>query len=199
MGRVFDLLKAATGEASLHSKLGRWRQAVSLALDSGGGGGGGGGTGQQGPPGVQGPPGLPGTNGLPGVQGPPGPPGPPGATVVDSGAVYACPITVLVNDVVYLSAADAVDRADATSIATMPAIGFVASKPTPTTCTLRYYGELGGFALIPDETYFVDTVPGAIVIEAFAPSAPGNIDQKVGFSRNATTLVVQVDRDFVPL
>jgi hypothetical protein len=105
-----------------------------------------------------------------------------------------------VNDIVYLSAADAIDKADATTIATMPAIGFVASKPTPITATLRYYGELTGFVgLTPGQTYFVDILPGQIVVEAGAPSAPGNVVQKIGFARNSTTMVVQIDRDFVSL
>lgn len=38
MGRLLDLLNAAAGEESLHSAIGRWRQAVSDALDTIGGG-----------------------------------------------------------------------------------------------------------------------------------------------------------------
>lgn len=33
MGRLLDLLKSAAGEVSLHSRLGTWHRAVSLALD----------------------------------------------------------------------------------------------------------------------------------------------------------------------
>ena len=35
MGKLLDLAKALAGEKSLHSALGRWIQAVSLALDGG--------------------------------------------------------------------------------------------------------------------------------------------------------------------
>lgn len=35
MNILLDLLKAAAGEASLHSRLGKWRQAVSNQIDSG--------------------------------------------------------------------------------------------------------------------------------------------------------------------
>src|SRR6185503_1857135 len=34
MGTLLDLLQAAAGESSLRSRLGRWRQEVSVALDS---------------------------------------------------------------------------------------------------------------------------------------------------------------------
>ncbi len=33
MGRIFDLLKASVGQKSLHDPIGKWRQAVSLAID----------------------------------------------------------------------------------------------------------------------------------------------------------------------
>lgn len=34
MGKLFDLLKATAGESGLRNALGRWRQAVSLEVDS---------------------------------------------------------------------------------------------------------------------------------------------------------------------
>jgi hypothetical protein len=34
MGKLMDLLKGAAGEGSLHSRLGRWRLAVSKAIDA---------------------------------------------------------------------------------------------------------------------------------------------------------------------
>lgn len=33
MGKLLDFLKAAAGEASLHSKLGQWRQKISVEVD----------------------------------------------------------------------------------------------------------------------------------------------------------------------
>jgi len=115
-----------------------------------------------------------------------------------STAPYTCPATVAVNDVVYITGSDAVDKALATSVATMPAVGFVVAKPSPTTCILRYHDEQTGFAgLTPGATYYVsDTVPGGISTAAPVAPPPGHVIQRVGFARNPTTLVVFIDRDF---
>lgn len=112
-------------------------------------------------------------------------------------SLYACPAAVAVNDAVYLTGADAVDQAEANSVATMPVIGLVAFKPTPITCIIRYHDEQAGFAgLTPGATYYVsDSVPGGISTTA-PVGPPGYVIQRVGFARNATTLVVFIDRDF---
>ena len=69
MGLLLDLLRSATGQKSVHDPLGRWRQAVSTAVDSGTG------VGPQGPTGPTGPAGTNGTDGLNGATGPTGPAG----------------------------------------------------------------------------------------------------------------------------
>ena len=109
---------------------------------------------------------------------------------------YACPIGVAVGEAVYLSGADAVDQAKADSVSTMPAIGLVASKPSAVRCIVRYNEEMGGLAgLSPTATYYVsETTAGAIT--ATAPSAIGQVIQRVGVARSATRIVVLIDRDF---
>lgn len=123
------------------------------------------------------------------------PPGPTPATSVIS-TTYNCPPTVAVNDVVYLSAADTVDKADADVPSTQePLIGMVLSKPTAVTAIVQYYGEMPGWGgLTPGATYYLTDVAG--VISDVAPTATGKIVQRVGFARSATILVVMVDRDY---
>jgi hypothetical protein len=88
-------------------------------------------------------------------------------------------------------------EADATDN-TKPAIGFVVAKPTATRAIVKHYGEIGGFSgLTPGATYFLDTVAGAI--SAVAPLLLGNIVQRIGFARNATTIVLQIERDWTVL
>lgn len=110
---------------------------------------------------------------------------------------YACPTTVAVGEAVYLSAADTVDKADATDN-TKIAIGVVTSKPTTTSAVVALFGEAPVFSgLTPGATYYLATTPGAVT--AVPPSASGNVVQPVGFARNATTLVIQVDRNYTVL
>lgn len=120
-------------------------------------------------------------------------------SAVVSATAYNCPIGVVVGDAVYLSAADTVDKADADDASKQPLIGFVISKPTAVTCVVQYHGEMAGVlaGLTPGATYYLTATPG--VISTVAPTVSGNIVQKVGFARNATTLVVFVDRDFTEL
>lgn len=114
-------------------------------------------------------------------------------------AVYNCPPGVAVLDFVYISGANTVDRANATSIATAPAIGIVLAKPTGITAQVMLgSGEITGFVgLVPGSLYFLDTVDGSISIAA--PAAAGNIVQRLGRAINATTLVVQMTQEFIEL
>lgn len=115
------------------------------------------------------------------------------------GRNYSCPAGAAIRDAMALTGADTVDKADSNDPARLPAIGFVKAKPSSTTCTLQYDGEMGGFSgLTPGITYFLDEVtPGAIT--ATAPTASGGNVQAVGFARNPTTLVIDVDRDIIVL
>jgi len=113
-------------------------------------------------------------------------------------SAFDCPSTVLVGDVVYLSAANTIDKAVSDDVTKRPAIGFVKSKPTPTTALIQWGGELAVYSgLTPGATQYLSAVAGQIT--EVAPILPGNIVQKLGFARNATTLVIQVNRDFIAL
>ena len=114
-------------------------------------------------------------------------------------SAYNCPSTVSVNDAVYSNGSNSVDRAKADSISTMPALGFVLSKPTSTTAVIQYYGEIGGFiGLTPGVTYYVsDSVIGGIT--STVPVAIGSTVQKVGFAKNSTTMVSVATREAVTL
>lgn len=132
-----------------------------------------------------------------------------GATVADNGVddrvdvtvtggggastfTYTCPATVAVRDVVYISAANTVDRADATTAATMPVVGIVTAKPTLTTADVMVgTSEVGGFVgLTAGATYYGSLVAGGITLTA--PTTVGQVVQKVGQARNTTTLLVQL-------
>lgn len=141
-----------------------------------------------------------------------------GATVVDAGGGQAdvtntgggggedfaatCLVAHTVGQIVYLTGAagPAVDLALAVHPSvTFPAIGFIAVKSTPTTCVVKTDGELSGFAgLTPGVVYYLDpTTPGAIT--NVAPVAAGQVVQKVGQAKDATTLLINLDDDFTEL
>ena len=109
---------------------------------------------------------------------------------------YSTPLSL--NSVVYLSAPDTVSLANATSPSTQPVIGFVETLPSSTTALIKYYGELTGFTgLIPSATYYLSDTLG--VATANPPTTTGQVVQKLGFAKDATTMVVMIDREFVIL
>lgn len=81
--------------------------------------------------------------------------------------------------------------ADASDATKMPAIGFVATKPTATTCDVQSDGELDGFVgLIPGTRYWFDqTTPGGI--RASVPTHPA-VEQQAGFAKTTTILKIQL-------
>jgi len=134
-----------------------------------------------------------------------GPPGQADVTIPGGGGgvsavqdTFACPAGVAVRDAVYLSAADTVDQADANDASKQPLIGIVDSKPGALTAIVTFYGVVTGFVgLTPGATYYLSETLGQITTTA--PVNPGSIVQRVGFAKNATTLIVFTDRDWVQL
>lgn len=110
---------------------------------------------------------------------------------VDTSTPYSCPITVSVRDLVYSSGVNSVDKADADDAGKRPAVGFVRSKPSTTTCIVQYDGELTGFVgLTASDIMYMSETAGAIT--ATAPTASGSSVQEVAFARNATTIAIEI-------
>lgn len=115
--------------------------------------------------------------------------------------LWDCPTGVSVGDAVYQTGAGAVDQADNSGTSTMPCVGIVASKPTPTTCYVTRQGVQNGYppaTFIPKETYYVGTA-GGLVNGPGVPSTPGTVVHEVGFAKDDTTLVVVIDADYTVL
>jgi hypothetical protein len=112
---------------------------------------------------------------------------------------------VSVRDVVYQRSNGAVDRADASSLSTAPAMGVVEAIDSPLVgeAIVRFAGDLSGFAgLTVGAVYILSRSPGKIVreddtVNADYPDLPGNVLQEVGIGGpSGTTLFVGTNRDF---
>ena len=114
--------------------------------------------------------------------------------------IYNHPGTVAVGDVVYLSAPDTVDLADANDAGKQPLVGVVASV-AGLSCEVMYNGELGGFVgLSPGAVYYLSEVgTTGNTLTDVAPTLPPSIVQTVGYARSATVLVVMADQNYVEL
>lgn len=112
---------------------------------------------------------------------------------------------VVVNDLVYQRSDGLVDKASATSIVTMPALGFVAvlNAPSPGLCLIQRAGDLDGFVGISiGAIYIVSLDSGKFLRDDAAsdpnyPDNPGNIVQEVAIGASAVKLLVGSDRDFL--
>lgn len=100
---------------------------------------------------------------------------------------YTVAVSVVVGDVVYQSGVDQAAVADNANIATMPVLGIVIDKPTATTATVRYRGEVPLYVgLTPGKQFMAST-------GAFAPAPPSTVGffmHQVGTAINTTTLVL---------
>lgn len=113
-------------------------------------------------------------------------------------ANYIATVGVVAGDVVCLSAADTVAKADADDATTQPVIGIVQTVIAGI-ATVQYNGDLPGFVgLVTGATYFLSATPGLFTTVPPA-GPPGAIVQRLGFARNATTFVIEVDRDWTVL
>jgi len=111
--------------------------------------------------------------------------------------IYTCLSSAAVGQVVYLSAADTVGLANATD-ATKLAIGVISSKNSSTQAVVQRDGECAVFSgLTTGDIYYLDTTSGGIT--AIAPSASGNIVQKIGTAKDPTTLEMDISGDFTQL
>lgn len=99
------------------------------------------------------------------------------------------PGAVSAGDLVYATGANTCDRANASGIATMPVIGVVQTVLNPTTVIVARAGDVGGFVgLTPDAPYFAGLLPGQMALTA--PVGSGQVVQKIGYAKNATTIVI---------
>ncbi len=125
-----------------------------------------------------------------------------GVAVIDSnlGLWYSPDEPIAVGDAVFLKSADTIGLADANGVTKQPVIGVVAAIDGPY-ITVRYHGELNCFSgLTPGATYYLsETGVSGSTITSTPPTNPGSIVQRLGFARNATTLMIIVDRDYIEL
>jgi hypothetical protein len=111
---------------------------------------------------------------------------------------YICPGTVNVFDVVALSAADTVDKANAANPALSPALGIVLSKPTATSAEVMHYGSIPGMVgLTVGATYFLSSSSGGM--STIPPTGSGVVVQTLGVATSTTTFLAMVTREFVLL
>lgn len=97
-----------------------------------------------------------------------------------SNTTWTCDASLAVNDPVYVSSDSTVSKADATTQAKSKVFGFVAEKPTTTTCLVSHFVEKTGLAAL---------VAGSVVYLTDAGGyslTPGTVEKPVGRARTET-------------
>jgi len=114
---------------------------------------------------------------------------------------------VLLNDAVFQGSSGAVERANATSLSTSPAIGFVVALDSPTIgqALIRRSGDVPGLSgLIAGKEYILASSDGKIVSadDTLNPDYPdttpgsGHMMQEVGIAGSSTVLLAGPNRDY---
>lgn len=124
-----------------------------------------------------------------------------GGSTIPSGVVvrnYVPGVSVL--DAVYQTNSGSVDKASATSDATMPVLGVVTILDTPATgqCYVLTDGDAMGFSgLIAGEVYMVSLQPGQLLWEGDTsnlnyPTTHGNVVQAVGIAKSSSVMLIAI-------
>lgn len=100
---------------------------------------------------------------------------------------FTCTSSEAVKDLVYISAASNVRRAQADALATARVLGWIVAKPTTTTCLVARTGRLSGLSgLTAAATVFLSaSTPGAAT--STPPSSSGNVVVPVGLADETTS------------
>jgi len=110
--------------------------------------------------------------------------------------------SLIIGDAVYLSGSGTVDKADATSSATVPVIGFAvtAVSPGPGACVIRRNGliPISTSVLVPGNTYWLNTTAGQITTN-LTGYTPGNVVQELGVAFDINNLLISLDTDWTEL
>jgi hypothetical protein len=102
---------------------------------------------------------------------------------------YTCTITEQIGDAVYQSGNGIVSKADNAIIGTARVVGFIASKPTNTTCKVRTANLLTGLAgLVFDKPYFLG-LAGSITNTAPAVG----VLVRLGTAYNQSSLLININ------
>lgn len=109
---------------------------------------------------------------------------------------YNCDAGLAVGQWVQIDASDHVIPADADDGFGRPAVGVVVAKPTAVIATVQTTGECAIFAGLTVGKYWLDDVPGAMT-NSLAGLDPGDLVQKLGNARNATTFVINISMEQV--
>lgn len=104
----------------------------------------------------------------------------------------SCDASLSVLAPVYISAANTVAIASANDVNKIEVLGFVKSKPTPTTCIVQTENELDGFSgLIPGTHYYLG-IDGAL-LDNLADVHAANLNLvPLGVGYNTTTLFINI-------
>lgn len=108
---------------------------------------------------------------------------------------YTAEEALAIRDVLYISSADKVSKADASAPAKSYAIGLTpAAALLAGAVSVRKFGRMAGFsALTAGARYYLSaTTPGAIT--ATIPAGSGNTVTQIGYAKNTTTLEIMIEQ-----
>jgi len=101
-----------------------------------------------------------------------------------------CTAAESVGDAVYVESASELRSADASDISTADVVGFIISKPTSTTCTVRVAGIVTLSGLTAGASYFLSETVGNITTAP--PTVSGSVVNRVGVALDSTQLILQL-------
>ena len=100
----------------------------------------------------------------------------------------SCPVGAQVGHFVHVVGDNVVEVVDVDDLNTMPAVGLIVEKPTPTSCVVQTGGEVELAGLLVGVTYIVGTDSKLAAPPIVRPGAGKRAVQTVGTALSATQL-----------
>jgi len=113
-------------------------------------------------------------------------------SIISAVGAFTTDTGVVVGELVYASGSFAADEADNSAVGTGPAIGIVTAKPTTTTATVAFAGEVSVLSGLTVGADFFMGTNGSIILAGVLPTATGSVIQKVGVAVSTTTLLLNI-------
>lgn len=107
----------------------------------------------------------------------------------------SCTANEMIGDAVYFSSANTVSRANALNISFARVVGFIESKQSATSCTIKTSGFISLSGLTSYSQYFLSETDGQI--STSIPIGTGKVIVKLGISQSATKFLINISPERV--
>ena len=120
-----------------------------------------------------------------------------GPNTISAPGAWTVPAAMAIGQVIFPTGSYTAIAADNGSVATGPAIGIIVQKPTATTATVVYQGEVTNAVGLGAGLQYYLGANGGLILKGAVPSVLGTIVQPIGVAHSATNIIVNFAASYI--